>query len=165
MDSNPRTLSSSWTLFWKCIFPTIMIGGLAAGTVYCFLNAESIRTQNVNQPGPDIKWLMLSVTLMSAIGSWYAVMRLKRVRLGSGQLYVSNYFTEIVVPLSNVAEVSDRSLINIHPLTIRFHTKTGFGLEVVFIPRGKTVSVFSTHPLVTEIRAAVARATTPAHAT
>jgi hypothetical protein len=86
-------------------------------------------------------------------------MRLKRVRIDDKVLYVSNYVTEIAVPLVNVAEVRENRWVNIHAITIQFHSATEFGSRIVFMPKARWFGFWSSHPVVAEIRAAVNRAT------
>jgi len=73
-------------------------------------------------------------------------------------LYISNYSTEIVVPLNNVAGVTENVLINIHPITILFRSETEFGSQIVFMPESRWFGFWSSHPVVGEIQNAVARA-------
>jgi hypothetical protein len=73
-------------------------------------------------------------------------------------LYISNYMTEITVPLTNVAEVTGSRWSNTHDVTIRFHTQTEFGPKIVFIPKSQLFLIGRPHPVVAEIRSAVARA-------
>ncbi|MBZ5525588.1 MAG: hypothetical protein LAP21_25475 [Acidobacteriia bacterium] len=148
----PRTISSSQTFFAKIIFPTFWIGGFATATVILFLA----------KPDPDtafMKWIFLPGTMAGALMFWWIYMRLKRVRMDDKALYVSNYITEITVPLSNVAEVSGSRWMNNQQVSIRFHSETEFGSQIVFMPRLRFFSLWSLHPMVGEIRDAVARAT------
>ena len=74
-------------------------------------------------------------------------------------LYISNYSKEIVVPLANVADVSENRWVNTHPVTIQFHSETEFGTHVKFMPKVRWFGGWSSHPVVEEIRMAVNRAT------
>ena len=74
-------------------------------------------------------------------------------------LCISNYSSEIAVPLVNVAQVSENRWVNIHPITIEFHADTEFGSRVVFMPKVRWFAFWSPHPVVEEIRGAVDRAT------
>jgi len=73
-------------------------------------------------------------------------------------LYISNYAKEIAVPLANVAEVTENRWINIHPVTITFHSDTAFGSQIVFMPKTRWFGFWSSHPVVDEIRTAANRA-------
>jgi hypothetical protein len=93
----------------------------------------------------------------SAFIYWTAI-RLKRVAMDDKGLYVSNYRQEIFVPFRDVGEVTENRWIDIHPVTIRFQRDTDFGNSIVFMPKARWFSSFANHPVVPEIRAAVARA-------
>ncbi|HWZ43614.1 MAG TPA: hypothetical protein VNW97_09050 [Candidatus Saccharimonadales bacterium] len=136
----------------KIVFPIIWISGFTTGTVILFFFASD----------PNIaflRWIFLFITAVGVPGIWWSCMRLKRVRMDDRALYVSNYKTEIIVPLSNVAEVTENRWINIHPVTIKFYSETGFGSQIVFMPKARPFGLWFSHPVVGEIRSAVARAT------
>jgi hypothetical protein len=136
----------------KFVFPTLWIGGFAAATVFLFSSPGS-------SPDVPLKWIFLSMTVAGALFIRWACMRLKRVRMDDQALYISNYLREIAVPLSNVAEVTENRWLNDRPVTIRFHSPTEFGSRVVFTPKWRWLAIWSSHPVVEEIRSAVARAT------
>ena len=73
-------------------------------------------------------------------------------------LYVSNYLKEFVVPLVDVAGVSEQRWFRIHPVTITLHRETEFGCRIVFMPKMRWLRFWSRHPVVDEIQAAVPRA-------
>lgn len=62
---------------------------------------------------------------------------LKRVRRDGINLYISNYFREIRVPLAAVGEVAENRWIDHHPVTIRFRRPTGFGERITFMPKAR----------------------------
>ena len=99
-NGSTKTLSSLQT-FYKAILPTLWIGGFAIGTVAMFASPD---------PQPDIastKWIFLFFTVAGTLVLRWACMRLKRVRMDDKALYISNFITETIVPLSNVAEVTE----------------------------------------------------------
>ena len=81
-----------------------------------------------------------------------------RVVLTDRELRISNYRREIVVPLSDVDEVTENRWVNVHPVTIQFIRRTDFGHRIVFMPKRRPFALFSSHPIVAELRAAVAAA-------
>jgi hypothetical protein len=78
--------------------------------------------------------------------------RLKRVRIDSRNIYVSNYLREVVVPIANVCDVTENRWLNWHPVTVHFRDSTGFGPSIVFMPRIRWFSLWSSHPVVAELR-------------
>ena len=86
---------------------------------------------------------------------YYFAVRLKRVRIDEQALYISNYLTEVRIPLRDVAEISENRWINIHPVTIEFQRETPFGERIVFMPKVRWFAFWSSHPIVAELRQAV----------
>src|SRR6266511_4278206 len=159
MNPLPRTLSSAQTFVMKALFPPLWIGGFAAATLSLFLAPEFWHAADGGPPDPELRWVFLFATIAGTVFIWWACIRLKRVRMDERALYISNYSTEIVVPLANVAEVTENRWLNIHPVTITFHSDTAFGPRVVFMPKTRWFGFWSSHPVVDEIRTAVSRAT------
>ena len=157
MTPSSRTLSSAQTFPTKVLFPSLWIGGFAAATLSLFLSPGFWHVPNGGPPEPGLKWLFLFITIAGTVFIWWACIRLKRVRMDDKALYISNYVTEIVVPLLNVAEVSENRWLNIHPITIAFHADTEFGSRVVFVPKTRWFGFWSSHPVVDEIRMAANR--------
>ena len=158
MDSDLHTLSSAQTFVMKFIFPIMWIGGFTIATLSFFVLPRSWNSGGV-PPDPQMKWFFLLATVIgTAFISWLCV-PLKRVQMDARALYVSNYFRDVVVPLTNVADVTENRWINIHPVTIHFHTDTEFGPHVTFMPKVRWFALWSSHPVVEDIRRAVNRVT------
>ena len=157
--TTPRTLSSAQTFPTKIILPLIWIGGFALATASLFLAPDMWRGGNGVPPDPNLRWLFLGITVVGGLFIGWSCFRLKRVRMDDHMLYVSNYSTEITVPLANVARVSENRWLRDHPVTIEFYTDTEFGPRIVFMPKTRWWGSWSSHPVVQEIRTAVARAT------
>jgi hypothetical protein len=146
------TLSSLQTFYMKFVFPIVWIGLFTSGTV------TLLAASNFDPDAAFLKWLFPAVTVVGTVFLWWACMRLKRVRMDNHVLYISNYVSEIVVPLRDVAEVTENRWVNIHPVTIRFRRETDFGSQIVFMPTQRWFAFWSSHPVVDKIRDAVARA-------
>ena len=159
MESSPRLLSSRQTFIMKVLFPILWIGGFAAATLSLFLSPDSWHGAEGGGADAETKWTFLAVTIAGSFFIWWTCVRLKRIRMDDRALYISNYLREIVVPLGNVAEVTENRWINIHPVTLVLHTETEYGSRVVFMPKVRWFAFWSSHPVVEEVRKAVARAT------
>jgi len=157
LSSEPRRLSSALTFGARFVFPAVWIGGFTAATLTLFFFPQAWHGESGGPPGPGLKWIFLCATAGGAAFIWWACGPLKRVRLDATALYISNYFTEIVVPLSQVAEVTEDYFVSGHPVTIRFHRATEFGSSVKFIPRARWSGFQVSHPAIDEIRQAMSR--------
>jgi hypothetical protein len=159
LESSATLLSSRETFIMKVLLPILWIGGFAAATVSLFLFPDAWHGADGGAPDPGMKWTFLAITSVGALFIWWTSIRLKRVRMDDHALYISNYAKEIVVPLANVVEVTENRWINIHPVTVVFHAETEFGSRIVFMPKVRWFAFWSSHPVVDDIRRAVARAT------
>jgi len=81
----------------------------------------------------------------------WSLIGLKRVRIDSTTLYISNYLREIRVPFGMVTRIDENRLINIRPITIQFRSPTEFGQHIKFMPRARLLLPWSMHPVVNEL--------------
>ena len=153
-----RTLSSAQTFFTKFITPVLCLAAFCALT-FIYLNTPGgLRTRSGAPIPAGLQMLFVPVlALLLAYVCWYCV-RLKRVRIDPEALYISNFQTEIRVPLRDVSDVSENRWIKLHPITIRFTRETEFGNSVVFMPKARWFGGWSPHPVVAELVEAVERA-------
>jgi hypothetical protein len=139
----------------KFVFPVFWIGGFGLGTTLLFRAGDHLG----DRPAPpDMKWVFLPILLVGGIFIYWWCVRLKRVVMTDGELRISNYRREIVVPLSDVDEVTENRWVNLHPVTVQFVRRTDFGYRIVFMPKTRPFALFSSHPIVGELRSAAATA-------
>lgn len=90
------------------------------------------------------------------MGSWFVYwtcLRLKKVSFDDHYLYVSNYLTEISIPLSHITSISENDWLNSHPVTVQLQFSTEFGDTIVFVPTIRWFAFFrGSHPAVGELR-------------
>ncbi len=149
------TFSSRLTFITKAIFPACWIVGFGAITAF-FWVSEGLPAET--------GWLFLAAWIVGALSFWWWCLPLKRVRVGGGALYVSNFRKEIVVPLTFIEGVTENRWINIHPVTIHFRGDTEFGRKISFMPKARVMFFWSSHPVVGELRRMVAAAATGSRA-
>ena len=152
--TEPRLVSSRVTFWMKFVFPPLWIAGFGAGTVGVWLSDGQPR-------GPPAA-MFLGFWLVGTALIWWSCARLKRVRVDETHLYVSNYRTEVSIPLANVRRVSESRWDRGRPVTVEFRTPTPFGQRIVFLPKARWVGWFESHPVVAELRELSARAGGPA---
>jgi hypothetical protein len=121
----------------KVLVPSIYVMGVGG--------VLSLFTSGGNSPHPW-GWLILIAYMVSVPFIIRHLIQLKRVFRDENMLYVSNYLTEITVPLENIATVQEQRGVKIgrkHPIILEFRTLTVFGRRVVFVPTGETLSSFA----------------------
>lgn len=160
-----RTLSSRQTFLMKVVFPLVWSSAFATGTIAMFLTDTRSTQGNLDRSAsrlrtgptpPEMKWGFLAMTLAGTALLYWGGMRLKRVAISGRSFVISNYLTTIQVPLSELDRVTENRWLNTHPVTLHFRRPTAFGTSVVFMPKIRWFGLFSSHPVVEDIRAAVA---------
>jgi len=145
-----RTLSSAQTLLLKVMFPFVWIS--IFGLVTLALWTGLMHGNNGAEPPEGIKWLFLCIWIAGTAFILWSCVGLKRVRVDTRFLYISNYLREIAVPLSTVSDVTEIRWINIHPVTVHFRSATEFGRRVTFMPTVRVFGLWSSHPVVAELK-------------
>jgi hypothetical protein len=154
----PRVISSGQTFLMKWIFPVCWIGAFVITTIFLFQGWDRVFDAPPRPPDyPLLKWIFLVATLVGSGFVYWSAMRLKRVALTDRALVISNYLREITVPLEDVVGVSENRWLNTHPVTIYFRRPTEFGDSIVFMPTVRWFDPFGSHPIVAQLREAMAR--------
>ncbi len=149
-----RTVSSAQTFFMKCVFPPIWIGLFGMGT--CALWFGALQGRNGPPPEP-MKWIFLVTWLVgSGFILWFCG-RIKRLQVDDEALYVSNYWSEVRIPLVEVSHFTRSRWINPATVTIHLRDMSPYGERIVFIPKARWFP-FGSHPIVTELQALCDRA-------
>jgi hypothetical protein len=139
----------------KFVSPVIWLGGFGFGTAILFRPDAAFGD---SPPPPDMKWIFLAGLIAGTVLIYWWGVRLMRVAMTDSELRISNYRREIVVPLSDVDEVTENRWVNVHPVTVQFVRRTDFGHRIVFMPKRRPFPLFASHPIVAELRAAAAAA-------
>lgn len=144
-----RTISSNLTFPVKVALPIAWVAGMAAITLGSWLGF--IHTSDGAPLPPELNWLFLA---MWGVGTplvlWVGAL-LKKVRMDSLYLYISNFRKEIVVPFTNVARVTENPQNGVHPVTVYFRTRTAFGRKITFLTTFR-LSTWSPHSVSAEIK-------------
>ena len=129
-----RTVSSSFTAWWKFLFPLPFIGTSAFDCYTLLAHPERI------DGGRTWGNYLGSLVLYSAT-AWIVRQhaRYRRVAIAPTGLLVSNYFREVLGPFAKVASVA-YDWANGHrtpaPITVAFRETTDLGDAAVFFPSG-----------------------------
>jgi hypothetical protein len=140
-----RRLSSLQTILMKVIFPVLWIPLFGMAPLMMFLGSAKA-------PDAEAKWWFLFIWLVASVSIYWSCIRLKEVSVDEEFLYVSNYIKEITIPLSEILDVTENRWINIHPVTIHLKSPTEFGDKIVFMPTTRFFGLFSSHPVVAELK-------------
>ncbi|MBE0537353.1 MAG: hypothetical protein IH624_16945 [Phycisphaerae bacterium] len=142
-DQSP-VISSSFTFFDKYVFSTAWICGFGAGAI------EALLYNVVEGLGFLGAWFMGTMLI------YELAIKLKRVEMREGSIIVSNYFTRIAIPTTEIAKVSESRFLSTHPVYITFKHKTRFGQTIMFMPKFALGSMFFlSHPVVKTLRSLI----------
>jgi len=143
--SGPRVISGADTFFAKFVITSAFLigGGLMVWAV--------LRSFAAHDHLKSVGGLAAIATLPGTI---WPLARLKRVALSERSLHVSNFLREIEVPLSDVSSVEEIDGAA-YRVVIAFKRDTPFGRQIRFSPQGLWPP--HPHPIIAELRAAVAR--------
>jgi hypothetical protein len=141
-------LSSSWTIFYKIVFPIIWISGFGIGTLLLWL----VKFEQPQVPPAEIKWMFLIIWLVGSGFILWIALRLKTVTLNGNALIIKNYGQEDTVQLSSINGISETRLINPKMIKLSFYPPCVFGEKVFFIPKSKFYNPFGQHPIVKQLK-------------
>jgi hypothetical protein len=102
--------------------------------------------------GADFVYVVLMIA--AAAGLVWSSVRLKRVTVDDDALYISNYKTEIRIPLTEVLEVKECRRSDWFVLALDLKHPTAFGQHIVFPPRFQ-LYWSGLHPVAKELKALV----------
>jgi len=142
-----REISSRLTFFHKFILPGIFaLSIINIGLQYLtgWFSSTTLEMTGI------MVLLPVAFLCVSILFQW----PLKKVYLDERNLYVSDYRVEAVIPVTNIARVSEFFFSEPRRVTIHFKEPTIFGRKIVFIAtyRFSPFAAFASHPVVSELR-------------
>jgi hypothetical protein len=150
-----RTLSSAQTVLMKWVFPALWIGGFGIGT--CLLWFDALRGGNGVPPPEWMKWQFLAIWLVGTVFIVWFCGRLKRLQVDDETLYVSNYWSEVCIPFTEVDHFTESHWTRPPTVTIHLRNLSPYGERIVFIPKARWFPR-GPHPVVSELQALCDRA-------
>lgn len=135
----PRRISSSLTFFYKfASFPLV-----AVWLIFFALFGA------IDDPGGAIPFAVFGLMIA---GFWiWMSWKLKKVSIDDRNLYVSNYRTEVTVPITDIEDVREFLLSEPRRVTIYLKQPTEFGSKIVFLATYRAFAFLSPHPIVDEL--------------
>jgi len=144
-----RRLSSSFTFFYKRVFPVLWLGGVAVFLLVMLANPP-------RQGGPAFPFLFVPA-LMLVLG--FALMRklvfdlVDEVWLDGESLLVKNRQQEIRIALYDVLNVNSTTLTNPRRISLRLRADSRFGRDIAFMPNSPRglFGAFRSDPIADEL--------------
>jgi hypothetical protein len=133
----------------KCVFPIFWIGFFGLAT--CGMWFAAFRDRNGNPPPDFTKWIFFVGWLVGTAFILWLCGRLKRVQVDDEALYVSNYWSEARIPLTEVSHFTQSYMSRPPTVTIHLRSMSAVGQRIVFIPKFRWV-LFGTHPIIIELQ-------------
>ncbi len=131
-----RTLSSPFTLLFKVLFPAFWSTVWGWGTVQVLRHPDTIVFNGVAGGAPRGTGVVLAALWLVGITLTLAFGRtLKRVRMIDDDLLISNYVSEVRVPIAAIREVREAPFWQSHCVILEFDIATRFGSSIRFLTR------------------------------
>jgi len=134
-----RRLSSRLTFFYKVVFPTIWLGGFSVGTIASL-------TRGVGFAVP-----FAIATLLGLLLFWRTCFPLKKIEAGDDCFWVSAHSEELSIPYSDIEQVYENKLLNLHLVTIVLRQPSRFGRNIVYMPHLQ-LAFWQDHPTAEYLR-------------
>jgi hypothetical protein len=97
------------------------------------------------------QWWIIVVGSLVSVYIYRHVVSLKAVSVDDEFLYVSDYFKEISVPLSEIEDVTQSGWIKNQSVKIHLSPPSEFGDKIAFMPTTRFFN-FGSHPVVDELK-------------
>jgi len=150
MSATPRVISAAHTALLKFGVPPLTLWqGVEVAVSW-------VRYRRLHDHPPSLSAAAVAVSLVAFPLAAWACARLKRVALTDDALFVSNFRREIAIPLRDVVRVKQRFVFR-SAIVVDLARDHEFGARIEFIPKNAH-RWFWTHPLVDQLRDAVAAA-------
>lgn len=125
-----ETISSRLTFVMKFIFPFVFISGFGVGTLSIWL--DQMHYKNGDLLPLEDKWKFLAAWIFGTTYILWNCVGLKKVRMDSTHLYVSNFRKEVAIPFVDVVDINEHRWFNL-PSTIHFRAPIEFGQSIKFL--------------------------------
>jgi len=147
-----RPLSSGATFFLKFIFSGIFLSCSVWLIIYWVIELVCFPR------GLPLGALVFTVVWVAATTAfcYHLTIPLKQVSFDAQNLYVSNYLHWITIPLSEINRVHQIRFFNVQPVIVQLTAPTRFGDTIKFVPQTSLHWWWNEHPIVTELKDAVA---------
>ena len=150
MTSEVISSRNTWVAKRLAFWPPAVLALLLA------LGPQGLARFGINATTPlDRTGQLATAAVCALLSAWAYVYgaRLRRVELSNQFLYVSDYRTQITVPLETVESVTEVRWLRRHTVTVHLRGETALGDSITFLPiMTDQWFAFTSHPIVTRIR-------------
>jgi hypothetical protein len=137
-----RTLSAPSTPLLKFVLPPVWTAIFGYGTFQLWTNPAEVVYNGVRGAAtPATQWLFLGAFVVGVLYLAWWCLPLKQVVLAGNSLRISNFRSEVVVPLEAVERVTQSRLLG-RLVTLRLRTDTAFGDRITFLPNTRPGLLF-----------------------
>ena len=153
-----KKLSSGFAVVYQRVYPVFF----AVLTVYGFLafSLGWMKGEHGQPVAGYVKWIVLSAGGLATGWALCQAMLIQDVEMGNGMIKISGLRGIEEIGFDRIESIRETRLRNPKLVIIRLRTKSGFGKIIRFIPCGNG-RFFREHPVVSELIAAVKKATPP----
>lgn len=145
-----ETISSRLTFVLKFILLPLWITGFGVAALGLWLDLWQV---NGHLPTPKEKAEILAAWIFIATFGLWNLAGLKKVRVDTTNLYISNFRKEIAIPVDDIVDITDHRWLNL-PTTIRFRAPTVFGQSIRFLPPDRFIPFYwgGENPVVEDLK-------------
>jgi hypothetical protein len=123
-------VSSGWTLALRLFIPTLWISFFGTLTFVTLFNSHiTFGEYNVNY----VKIVMVLFVLIFCAIFYFTVLKLKRVELGDDFIFITNYFTNVRYPLTDLDKLTLEKGILFNYVRVALKGEGVFGKRIVFM--------------------------------
>jgi len=123
-----QQISSELTIFHKFIEPII---GLTIVVTLLFSDFFPTDIPVI------VKYIFYILAIAGFIASCYFFWPLKKVTLDGETLWVSDFFQDIMIPISNIVRIEESRAFNRRRIILHLKESNEFGEKIIFIPKRK----------------------------
>jgi hypothetical protein len=133
-------------IFPPYVFFFILPICLILGLIRMVLWWRAVGSLNSEPPWPFI-------VVITGFSAWFVWIwwQIKKVSIFGDKLYVSNYLTEVAIPISEILDVRGMLLSDPQVVTIKLRGESEFGSKIRFLATYRWFGGWSTHPIVKEL--------------
>lgn len=134
-----QRVSSNLTILFKIFIPTVWIVFFSIFTLMLFIASEQ---QIPFLTSPSFKFPFLAAYILFFLLIYFTLLQLKRVEMGAGYYYVSNYFKTYKLIYEDIERVDIIPVGRILVVTFHLRARSSFGKKIIFLASKNLFTLF-----------------------